>query len=330
MKIANIQNAKIARLSKKQNLSFKMNYANFNSCDIFQKNLRAEELKLKQQLKDEELLYEIFTNQETNFPTEVLNDPSFVKELFYDVDYMKASNKAFKRIIEDRLQDENLPLDSKDRSELAVLYSLFSWQEEMFNDPRNSFEVGLENLKSEAKNKRHLELYNKPLQPAFCSIFNYGFINKPKTRKQKAEAIVNRAATKAAGESAVFLQFSTALETALLTKTTVKMCHDICNTYQMPGGTTSALLAELSGAFAGKTLASLATKWFPGVGNVANATITYSLHQATGRAIIKWCEKNYNNPDIKDLDNVAKGVRIFRFLESITPNPVEVLGDLDL
>jgi len=54
------------------------------------------------------------------------------------------------------------------------------------------------------------------------------------------------------------------------------------------------------------------------------------LHELTGRAIIKWCELNYNKPEVKDLDDIAKTFRVSSFLNSATPNPTDNIEGLDL
>lgn len=318
MKIANVHLEKINNSQNyqknRQNLNFQMNYLKLNHFDFFEKRSKDNEKHLKDSLKDENLLYDIFSGKDVDFPAEILNDQDFMQEMFYDVDYMKASNKALKRIIEDKLKDDTLPLESEDRAELAFLYSLFSWQEELFNDPRNSFETGLGDLKIEAKNKRNFNLFNQMPEPAFCSVFNYGFVNKPKTRKQKAEAIVNRAASAAALEAGITLNFEllSSFEPSGLTFITSKMSYDICKTYQMPGGPTSALVAQVSGEYIGINLAKMAMKFLPpGWSNLSQAGITYALHQITGRALIDFCEKNYKNQDLKYIDKAVRSFRVF-------------------
>jgi len=80
--------------------------------------------------------------------------------------------------------------------------------------------------------------------------------------------------------------------------------------YEMPGKAITCLFAVSRGALLGKFLAELAPVVFSGVGNVANAAITYSLHQIQGRMIIDWCEKNYNNPNVLAMDIAACGISL--------------------
>ncbi len=273
---------------------------------------KSSKQAIKEKLKNANILYCMYSGIDVGIPSKILNDKKFMTQLYNDTAFMKASVKALLAITEEKLQDNSL--DTKDKNELKIMYTLFLTQLAMFDDSKDVFITN---------SKQWLTAKLQTKQPAFCSIFNYGIFNKPKTRRQKAEAIVNRHASKAAAESAILLQISTAIETVALTENTYKMCRRICETYEMPGTAITALLAQLSGAMAGKTAASWATKWFPGAGNAANATITYALHQIQGRAIISWCEANYKNSNITDWDTLARGINLFRFANKTIGNPVD-------
>ena len=237
-------------------------------------------------------------------------------------------------IIEDKLSSNELSQD--DRANLILWHNIFTMQEAFYNDSSNSFVTDTEaNITTNSKyNRKNIKYaYTLPiLQPSFGSIFNYGFFNKPKTRKQKAEALVNRYATATAAESALLLHVATPeIETGALTATTIKMCHHICKTYEMSGGAITALAAQVSGQLAGKAMANygknLILKLIPDAGNAINATTTYAIHEMQGRAIIEWCEKNYRNKEVADWDKLANGFRLFKFFCSMGPNPADVLGE---
>ncbi len=285
---------------------------------------------LQSQLKNKNTLYNLYADKDAGISKEVLSDERIMNDLYKDPDFLKSSVLALKALLEEKLCDENL--SKADRKALTGLYTLFSMQAYLYDNPLNSFKLEEESDETR-KNIEQKTGYMPQLryQPSFGTVFNYGFFNKPKTRKKKAEAIVNRYATLAAGESALLLNCTTpGVETAALTTTTIKMCYDICKTYEMPGGAVTSLIAQISGELAGKAsanyLKNIILKFFPGAGNGVNAATTYSLHEIQGRAIIKWCEKNYKNPDVVSWDFLAKGLRLFSFFNSVTPNPVDSLG----
>ena len=279
-------------------------------------------------MKNESVLYNLYSGEADSISSRIIKNEKFMQKLYKDEDFMKASVSALKKTIEDKLADTSL--NERDLKELKTLHNILAIQEEsqtinQSSLPKNSIQNYTDNNIISINCSKH-----RQPQLSFGTILNYGFFNKPKSRKQKAEAIVNRCATLAAAESAALLQISTTAETAALTATTIKMCREICKTYQMPGGAVTALVSQITGSMAGKTLASWATKWFPGVGNAANATITYSLHQAQGRAIIIWCENNYDKPEIANWDMLARGLNLFAAADKATPNPVDTLEDIVL
>ncbi len=313
-KTLNYQNFKNNRYELSENGYFKQPSPIYD-VDRFD-SVKQKQNQIYQNLKNEEVLYDIYSNNYNKISQRVLYNETMMEEIYQDKEFLDASNKALRKAILDKLDNDDL--DENDRYELSFLYEVLKNGQ-------------TDNVKEDScKDNLNIVKFNKPnaqRQLAFGTIFNYGFFNKPKTRRQKAEAIVNRMATAAAAESALLLQVSTTAETAALTATTISMCHKICATYQMPGGAVSALISQVTGAMAGKTLASWATKWFPGVENLANATITYSLHQAQGRAIIEWCERHFDDPDTEAWDVAAKGIRLFDTVAKMGPNPVDVLGE---
>jgi len=164
---------------------------------------------LYEKLKNEDVLYDLYSGNKTSIPQEVLNNEQFMGDLYQDTDFMKASNSALKRAVADKLQNEQLT--KEDKNELETMYEILSIQEELYNNPENSFTNGIETSnKNFIKNNKNVNTvqYNN-FQPAFGHILNYGFIKKPKTRREKAEAIVNRCASAAAAESAVLLKYAT-------------------------------------------------------------------------------------------------------------------------
>ena len=81
-------------------------------------------------------------------------------------------------------------------------------------------------------------------------------------------------------------------DTAALTAITIAMTAKLCKNYGINGASTfftsSATCA--TGYVAGINLATKALTIWPGLGNAANAAITFGLHEATGWALVALCE----------------------------------------
>lgn len=85
------------------------------------------------------------------------------------------------------------------------------------------------------------------------------------------------------------------------------MCKKVFNIYGCSGGYVAAIGAASAGSVLGTNLATKALAVMPGAGNAINATITYSLHQLEGRALIEFLEENADElPNMTKADAVAK------------------------
>ena len=125
---------------------------------------------------------------------------------------------------------------------------------------------------------QNFELPNKPVTKVNKGIFDFGIFSSPQTKREKAEVIINRYATSAAGTSAILAQEpGVGLETAALTFITKTMIKKIFNTYERGGAFLGAITGTMAGSYLGVNAAKKAIAIVPGAGNAANATITYGL-----------------------------------------------------
>ena len=295
---------------------------------------------IQSKLKNKDILYSLYSDKDTGIPKDILNDENIMSDLYQDPEFLNASVSALKLVIEDKLNTDDL--SQEDRATLSGWHNIFAMQEALYNDPSNSFETDAElnNTNNSKDKEKGIKYSSMPfiMQPSFGSIFNYGFFKKPKTRKQKAEALVNRYASAAVGAvvggKAVSIYAiahgvpipSSAIDTPALTIITNSMCHHICKTYEMPGGVTTAITSKVIGRLFGTSLANGISKLIPGIGSVANATSTYALHQATGRVLIEFCEKNYKNKNLETTDAAIAILRMLAFAFSVDSsiyNPVD-------
>jgi len=333
MKISRLQSInKFAKIQKKQKAGSKMNLTLCaNSADENCVQYGMAKTAVKEFLKNEDVLYKLYLGEKNPLFDNYLKDEEFLNELYQDPEFMQASVGALYRAADEKIKDNSL--NESGKKALIVIKNILLTQKRLFSEPDNSFLSGLKNNPAAGAKKRKNSAYFAPneLQLAFGSIFNYGFLNKPKSRRKRAEAIVNRYATTAAAQSGAMLWAGSKIrllgilksaEPFALSDTTRRMCKDVCAAYEMPGYVVTNILAQMSGAAIGEFLAGLAPVFFPGAGNIANAAITYSLHQIQGRAIINWCEKNYNNPDIKNWDELAAGLRSALNVNALFGNPV--------
>lgn len=124
--------------------------------------------------------------------------------------------------------------------------------------------------------------------------------------KQKAEVVVNRYSSSAAATAGVLANTGIG-DTLALTLITKNMCKKVFKIYDCDGGYVAAISAAAAGAVLGTNLLTKAATVWPGAGNALNATITYSLHQVEGRALIEFLEDFGDNLyGMDDADIVAK------------------------
>lgn len=112
-----------------------------------------------------------------------------------------------------------------------------------------------------------------------------------KSRMISANLTIHGAAVGAASAAAVLAQEPGA-DTAALTAITIAMTAKLCKNYGINGASTFATTAAAcaAGNVAGVNLATKALTIWPGLGNAANAAITFGLHEATGWALVALCE----------------------------------------
>lgn len=113
-----------------------------------------------------------------------------------------------------------------------------------------------------------------------------------RTRLNRAHGIIHSAATGAASAAAACAQCPGA-DTAALTAITVSMVTALCRVYDVSGGSTlgQSIMSVAVGKILGVDLAMKCISWIPGIGNAANAIVTFSLHEATGWAIVALLEE---------------------------------------
>ena len=136
----------------------------------------------------------------------------------------------------------------------------------------------------------------------------------------KSLIVVQGAATTAAGTAAALAQAPGADEVAL-TAVTTGMAWGIARIYdtKATGEGIAAFLAIAFGATFGTRLATKLISWFPVIGNAANATSTFILHQLIGFALIGFCElcqREGRQPNISDFD----GSRIEEYIKFVKDN----------
>lgn len=149
---------------------------------------------------------------------------------------------------------------------------------------------------------------------AFNGILDYSI--KSNNPYHQAEVFVNRYATSAAATAGALANTGVG-DAAALTVITRSMCRKIFKTHGLPyGGYTATIGSTIVGAMVGTNLASTILTIWPKIGNAANATITYGLHQLTGRALNNMCnELTKSGEDISHLKLADLACKYVNFLE---------------
>ncbi len=139
---------------------------------------------------------------------------------------------------------------------------------------------------------------------SFKSVFNFSHV-RGESLKKRAEVSVNRYASSAAATAAALANTGFG-DAAALTIITKNMCKKIFEIYDCTGGTITAVGAVLAGKNLGINLLTKGATIVPGAGNALNATITYTLHQLEGRALIELLENFADDiPDMSALDIIT-------------------------
>lgn len=218
----------------------------------------------------------------------ILADKNTCNKIFQDKEVLQASQEALLEINSKKIAEANEHGDNKTAKELEALNVLIS-----------------KNLESNKQNSSQNSNESQKQNVSFKSIFNF-FHNNNETLKQKAEVIVNRYASSAAATAGALANtgFGDTLALTLITK---NMCKGIFKTYDCEGGYIAAITGASVGAVAGTNLLTKAATIWPGAGNALDATITYSLHQLEGRALIEFLEEYADDLDgMEDADIAAK------------------------
>lgn len=126
-------------------------------------------------------------------------------------------------------------------------------------------------------------------------------------RLRRAHAIIHGAAISAAGVAASFAQTPGA-DSAMLSAITANMVFSICRVYGVSQHSKycTSLVACAVGNHFGADMATKLVSWIPGVGNAANAIVTFSLHETTGWAIVALLEEQRANGELDHNARVQK------------------------
>ena len=140
--------------------------------------------------------------------------------------------------------------------------------------------------------------------------YSLGFFSKTKLIEDDARRIfacqsIIYGATMLATGSAALLANTMIGDTIVLTTITGSMCTRLGGCYGLSINSIKQLKANalsiMGGKLVGTLAASVAVKAIPGVGNTANAVITYALHELCGQVYAAYLEKAYQN------GNISKG-----------------------
>lgn len=127
-----------------------------------------------------------------------------------------------------------------------------------------------------------------------------GTESENKKRMRKNKWIIHGVATTAAGTAAALAQTPVGDEAAL-TGLTTGMAAALCLNYDNASlGAFAPIASQILGKLVGEAALKYVIKWVPGVGNVANAAITFSLHETTGWALVAALEKYEKDGTISD------------------------------
>lgn len=122
------------------------------------------------------------------------------------------------------------------------------------------------------------------------------------SRKSDAQAAVHLFSASSAGIAAAMAQAPGADEIALAAND-VAMAITVCKIYELPLTKTvaKAIITPIAGNTMGVKLFSKALTWFPGAGNVLNATVAGSVTEFIGQSIVKMCENGEMQKAIKKI-----------------------------
>ncbi len=216
----------------------------------------------------------------------ILMDKESCNKLFQDKEVLRASQEALLELNNKKIAEALRNNDSETIKQLELVNALLS--------------KGLEDNNLSIQNTQV-----KNNNVSFGSIFNL-FNDGNQNLKQRAEVIVNRYASSAAATAGLLANTGIG-DTAALTVITKNMCKKVFRIYGCNGGYTAAITAVSVGAVVGTNLAAKGATVWPGAGNAINATITYTLHQLEGRALIEFLEENADSLDgLSDVDAVSK------------------------
>ncbi len=244
-----------------------------------------------------------YNKDDINKYNKLLLDKDFCNYLFKNKAVLNASQEALIEINNKKISEAKKSNDYKTVKTLEAVNEMLE--------------------KSKNNDKKQEQSFGCKQNVSFRSIFNF-FTNGSETMKQRAEITVNRYAASAA-TTAGLLANTVVGDTAALTLITKNMCKKIFRIYDCDGGYTAAISAVAVGAVAGTNLATKGATLFPGAGNALNATITYSLHQLEGRALIEFLEENHNNlSSMSEMDAVSSfGYRLKQGLDFIDNETVK-------
>lgn len=122
------------------------------------------------------------------------------------------------------------------------------------------------------------------------------------SRKSDAQAAVHLFSAGSAGIAASLAQ-APGVDEVALAGNDVLMAIAICKIYDLSLTKSAAkvILAPIAGNALGVKIFSKAITWFPGLGNVVNATVAGSVTEAIGHSIIAKCENGEMQKAIKKL-----------------------------
>lgn len=232
------------------------------------------------------ILYSGTNSQDENIGKyqKLLEDKTLCDKIFQDKEVLQASQEALMEINAQKIIEAKMSGNAENAKSLEALDTL---------------------LRQNLDKNNNVSLPNSKQNVNFKSIFNF-FHNDSETLKQKAEIVVNRYASSAAATAATLANTGVG-DTIALTLITKNMCKKIFKIYNCDGGYIAAITGASVGAVAGTNLLAKGATIWPGAGNALNATITYSLHQLEGRALIEFLEQYGEELDgMEEADVLAK------------------------
>ncbi len=268
----------VENIKKKANVPFKGNHKNIDNVDVTY-------------FRNKDFFKKLYSNNleiDSDFEKcrELLKDEAVCDKLFQDEQVLLASQQALLELISQRILEYEQVNDKETVKQLKILQILLQ----------------------KAINKQDLDKninnYNNN-NVSFKSIFNL-FHNSNETLKERAEVAINRYASSAAATAGALANTGVG-DTFALTLITKNMCKRIFQIYGCSGGYVAALTSASVGAVLGTNLLSKAVTIWPGGGNALNATITYTLHQLEGRALVEFLEEYGDELEgMEDVDLMAK------------------------